>query len=490
MSTVSSSPAALMLSEEAQDLICFHVHSFKNTDAMNTLYSLALTSKAFLESAQHALYKAPLRALLARPTWSRAEALLLTLQTRPGLAPHIRQLYGLEPVASAIALQRKADAVPERADDIVEFVGTLSLAEDSTAEDSTAEESTAEDSKDAAEDSRDAACDWALKLARIATGTLSLSSPMRSKAHAQSWATLVPSLSRVSSLRISGNSPFVVDFQTFESWAMEWSGRKLKKLSLFGLGWTEGATKASKFRLPFSAHELLIEEVRLTAPQLLRCLPQTLNTLKSLTISSYGQGLGAVAERGSSANFETLFKLVGKRLRTFSFSALHQYEVHGDIEEYGFGHYGPALPLAAFQAFPVVTSLTLRYLADMTPTILAALAQASPRIKILDLKWTLWSGLELDGMEDPLIAALDSFPRLKRLDLGYFPVIEEDPWEIECIMEWADEKGVDLEWQGCDYPDDEDYDSEEYFGGYDSDAFCYDSECDGDCGYLHEWELE
>lgn len=110
------------------------------------------------------------------------------------------------------------------------------------------------------------------------------------------------------------------------------------------------------------------------------------------------------------------------------------------------------MPIKALRSFPLVTELSLRHIAGLTVVKLAALARTSPLLTSLDLEWSMWESetLELDGVERPLIAALNRFKNLETLNLGYLPVAEDDPWEIECIIEWAEEKGIELEWQGAD----------------------------------------
>jgi len=438
---------------------------------MNTLYSLALTSRAFLASYQHALYKAPLRALLARPTWPRAESLLRTLNARPGFALHIRELPTLGELATKlIALPR-----PHAPDDANKLAGPPVVAP-------------------FGEQSKEAAIDLALRLAQLATGTISISIPVGSEAHLQRSAKILTSLSRVTTLRLSTESTARLHYDAFNKWLTSWSGREMKKVTLSGLEWVDLPPKGTKFGLPISARDVSIEESRLTAFQLPFCLPRNFTSLKKLNIASYSVGR---SDPKAPAYLEALFKLIGQRLRAFSFSALQHYEPQDEIDDYGDSHYGPTLPLGAYQAFPLVTSLTLRYLAGMTPSILAEIARSSPKIKTLDLQWTEWTELQLDGVEDALIAALDSFGRLKKLNLGYIRVDEEDPYELDCVVRWARDKGVELEWQGClmaEIFDEDGYgcecDRDCYEGGYNSDDdLCYDSECDGDCDFSHGWDI-
>lgn len=82
---------------------------------------------AFLKLAQHALYRALLRALLARPTWPRAESLLRTFQTLPGLVLHIRQVLTLEAVAKGMASLQPLPSTSGGASDLAQLAGALSL---------------------------------------------------------------------------------------------------------------------------------------------------------------------------------------------------------------------------------------------------------------------------------------------------------------------------------------------------------------------------
>lgn len=96
----------------------------------------------------------------------------------------------------------------------------------------------------------------------------------------------------------------------------------------------------------------------------------------------------------------------------------------------------------------------------------------------------------MDGTEAALIAALDSFNYLKRVDLGYLPIEEEDPYQLDCVRHWARGKGVKIAWQGCSTGEDEygcecgEHDCwEDCYGS--EDEICYNPRCHGDCGFSH-----
>ncbi|GAA5853705.1 hypothetical protein JCM9279_000282 [Rhodotorula babjevae] len=83
------------LPEELVDLVCSFVVDFKIVqDTVTTLYSLALTSRRFLEPARRALLHDPSRILLLRGHY-HAEYLLHLVLRRPELGSQVKRLDGL-----------------------------------------------------------------------------------------------------------------------------------------------------------------------------------------------------------------------------------------------------------------------------------------------------------------------------------------------------------------------------------------------------------
>ena len=296
-----------------------------SSDAVPTLRALCLTSRAFLESAQHALYKEPGRALRRSPSWSRATALLNTLSTSPGLALHVRSLYTLDRVTASLAITYPSDDISD-----MDFLETLALGL-------------------SVGDPNQVVCQWAYDVALLCTGVTSIACPFESVAMAKEWKLIAKTHDRLDSVRVSAEKPSDVDLKAFEAWASGWRGKQLKKVSVVGLKWsTEVTREAAVQRFPFYTQILRLERLHLTPLQIMRCIPSKVLPLKTVIISTYGQG----GSFGTGASFEVLFKTVGKKVRTFTFNALHSYPVQDVLEAYSASHQGPSLQ-RRLKRFPV-----------------------------------------------------------------------------------------------------------------------------------------
>lgn len=86
---------ALLLSEEAQDLILDFVGSLDSKSAYRTHRAFCLVSRHWLSSGRRALYRKPFDAGIN--TLAAAKSLLAAVEEKPGLAISVRELLVATP---------------------------------------------------------------------------------------------------------------------------------------------------------------------------------------------------------------------------------------------------------------------------------------------------------------------------------------------------------------------------------------------------------
>ncbi|ORY90929.1 hypothetical protein BCR35DRAFT_109839 [Leucosporidium creatinivorum] len=422
-------PPALKLSEEAQDLICSFVSSLQR-DSSKTLCALALTHRAFLDSARRALYQDPLKNL-ASPQWKRADQLYVlsgTLSSSPHLASHVRDLsYANGVVDAASALQGPGDSSPF-------FFASAEQCRH------------AEIRWDVETSDMSAAIRWAKVVLEVCSQLEAVKIGVRSCGRKGEATPLLQRIrpGRLTSIFLEECKDLDAAYKLFRSWTH--SPTNLKHLESFGVAkasWGPLADASdSHGRLPFTVINLTIDPTFPSVPETLACYPFDLSLTTALRLAGDAPG----------ADIMALLQPVRHQLKTFEYLTGNEGELPTLLGYPFFNE--PAeilqLPSAFFASLPEARKIILNRTCRMTLDNLSVLATNSPKLESLLLSDSAWLDLNLDEFAASVITILRPLP-LKKLDIGLLPILfsgGKAPQLAE-LEDFCSERAIEFSWSPC-----------------------------------------
>ncbi|ORY74100.1 hypothetical protein BCR35DRAFT_144935 [Leucosporidium creatinivorum] len=429
-STSTKRNPALLLSEEALDLICTHITRFSSKSAIPTLSSFSLTTQHWLNPGQRALFRQPLRALrLAGPGACRVAQSLAEAIRNPILAGYVRSLEELADTASSLdaVLGRRKGRKPLLHNSKVRSI----YKDDYQIGSSSDEEEEEEDKKALTTPEGRSAFAWSVHLLRSCHRVTRASFPMGTEYQARTMAKLIKtSLPKLQRIRLISTDDFTLDGEVLnEFFESVPPMREFQRLTMEGLEWDEsfddlfgGGGDGERLGLRIKELVLLEADLPWAADAFLRFLPHQ-TTLTTLYISTYPYP--------DSIDLTTLLESLGDQLETFILKPEEDLE-HYTLSSYGDTHDGYSLPITLFSSIPpALTHLTLQYGQDMTPESLLALAHSSPQLRHLDLEGTIWWTSDPDHYcgcphwEETVCLAIEHFEQIESIHLGSLPLTVE-----------------------------------------------------------------
>ncbi|BGP18870.1 hypothetical protein JCM10213_003524 [Rhodosporidiobolus nylandii] len=442
MATTTSAVARSLadkLPEEVLDMI-FEQAAQSPSYFVDTMLSLCLTCRAFLNSARRVLYRDPWEACpLLGNDRARAFWFLRTRQAHPYLAVYVRNMQRLG-LATATLHDIKVDFSASAASQVLDPWA------------------------------------WQEELLRLCTNTITLSLALHGGPGSKRLAAPVAKLAVPPKLHFvfpasATASTALNALHTFVDRLSEHAYTLPPNLRLICAASPEGDFTVAA-RPSYRPEQLSIVTSGVSPRALLGFLPQDLSCLRALTV--------CLADRDSTAqDVEAFFAgLEGNRLRFLSFVGGGENSVGTSAAEYPSLGSGASLPVAAFKNFPAVTSYNNRQSCGMTVDKLRLLGEASPQLVIVRLEGVCWSDLRADEFIPPesgglsagerkIWSALQGFEKLYFVNLGILPLDEHARPTLELVAKAA-ATGIKVSWQGCVAPplpdwrvDEEDYSDEE-----------------------------
>lgn len=419
---------ALLLSEEALDLICDKVLQFPPSRAQRTLASFCLVSRTWLDTGRRALYYAPLDASL--PSWRAASTLLRTLETEPGLAQRVRLLSRL--ASESFKVQKWLSGSRTNVSGMAPIaIGGGWLVQREKAGQT-----------------------WALKILEACTKTRVVSLPIGvDPKGAVEFAKALPKT--VAEVTVRANSSLSDILDSFEAWSIAIGLNNLPQLKVVKIfGVSTGFNQDHTSRMAFAISDLTIGcqnllDVRPLLPQ-----EEFIPFLKSLKLSDPFL---------QPQRWMDLINVVGPHLASLSIlsSTSTKQGLSLPLNTYTFfsSNRGFSPPSSFYTSLPHLRRLKLE-IKGFSVSNLTAIAESSPLLSRIDLHSSGWSfgeesGQPLDDFdaEWPKVEALFADPtklvNLKSVRLGWLPILEEDG-EMEKLESIARERGIKLSSQACE----------------------------------------
>lgn len=387
----STRTPALLISEEAQDLILSYIDCSKDhMSVQQTSYrSFCLVSRHWLPAGRRALYRTPLDLWL--PYWPVATTFLITLETYPRLASHVRNLVNLQAYTDALK-SRTTSA------DKLRLASSLNL-ESSNPHDMSEE--------------------WAARVLSACQSAQSASYNLSTPSAAAAFATSTPTT--LDRLSLTASEP-----ESIKMW--KGSFRQDLKYLEIETGSFSPSLRLDHSRLPFKVEALTLNKTGVNLNLFLSFLPINVTALTSLTLKD-------VFPMFESVTAIELLAIVGPHLETFVvelFEADFETSDSFRLSDYPTGE-RENMPMELFYPLPSLRRLRIVDYRTLTVEKLALINQHSPHLHTLDLELCFWSfprhlmgPLMAFSVARPLLEAFfvdpRTFPKLKTLHLGRFPI--------------------------------------------------------------------
>ncbi|GAA5990060.1 hypothetical protein JCM5350_003428 [Sporobolomyces pararoseus] len=155
-----------------------------------------------------------------------------------------------------------------------------------------------------------------------------------------------------------------------------------------------------------------------------------------------------------STDYTTFFNLISASIQVIALDCPPHVYASIDSESYGRNEGFPSLLPHHFTALPQLTSLTLRGFQGPSVSFLHVLATSSPLLRSLDFSDCFWipshvSTTPNDRLnpfrDQDVVAALNRFKNLRRIEFGYLPSCEKSSYDG--LKTSLKEIGIEMEWQ-------------------------------------------
>lgn len=393
-------PAALRISEEAQDLVLSHLSTAASYSHARTLVALCLVHPLWLSSTRRALYLDPLVTLASgryTSNWTRATQLLETLTNNPRLGRNVRSLHALmeyvQRLPERTVMGRKDKPVWAMRGESIKCAFAVSLV---------------------------AACPLLRVLSPAFTNVRELELVMEAVNVEGSLQELELGNNAGWCISMDALRPILVEHGSIETLVVHHLSHDDEDASD-----TAMRSNLRDLRLRLKSLSVLNPHVPFT--RMIDLIPSA-SCLQHLVITA--------TDIPTPDSLLSLLTIVGSTLRTLDLtvSSASSYD-RGSITNYGRHHVGTNLPLAMFSLLPALRDLTLEGFRNMSLARLEILALHSPHLVSIDLESSIWAS-DKSSVPAPSPSAdwifpsieiggvlKKQFPALERIHFGWVPVI-------------------------------------------------------------------
>lgn len=421
----SSRNPALLISEEAQDLILSHFQDRQGLQIYSkqqTYSHFCLVTRQWLSAGRRALYRAP--SLPYRESlWTKAEALLRTITNNTLLGGYVRDVREIYSVTSSLAYGQHSRWTTRDGGALTATYGTS--------------------------DPYGITQEWFLRLLKACRHLHAVSYELQDPAIASALAAATPSTVRTAT--IEPTNP-----EAFSPWSKDF--KFALDVLRVNLGDLDSAASFEQTGLTFTVKALEINGVLNRISNILPFLPQDTRILTSLV-------LDYIIPSFSKSDVAQLVAIVGpqlERLRCSLYDPDYIVMQAERLDNYMNTAEDTILP-TLLAALPSLRRLQLFAFRSLTLDELSLLAQNSPLIQHIDLTTSLWY-FDVPGHElsttfiraiprlEAMLADRKTFPVLNTLNLGQLPIESNETRnapEFRPLREACEERGIKLLYQCC-----------------------------------------
>lgn len=398
--SLADSPAsyvpALLISEEAQDLILHHIELIESPRyARAARRAFAEVHSNWTGAGHRALYRKPFEVSVCW-TFEKARNLVETLHSRKERAVAVRSLVGLTGAISAILMDGRKNLTEKYSSEELELL--------------------------------------LLVIISASTNLKMLEIPLPSLSFIKTLAKILKGHEDLQEVLLVSYPMYRITPELYSQWASECCTvtPSLKQLTIDGLLFANYADSPLFFATPISS--LTLQRcASFSMRDLFRLLPDPALGHPALTELSI-----TTAQIFSPEEMDLLFRHISPNIVRLSLSfgkSVVQRSMPvtvylaGDTQ-----HRGTPLPkfdtkFSEYTPFPHAHSLTLRNCQEMTPGKLKSIGLGAPHLTKIDLHQTFWSITDdnVQEFEEGLVEILASdFPCLQRADMGKLPFLVGD----------------------------------------------------------------